>query len=148
MQKLFSIFDINGDGTIDYDEFLRQVRGEMNPQRRAIAAKAFKKLDKDGSGVIDLNDIRGVYNAKMHPDVSSGKRTEDEILGEFLETFEQHHSSMKGNQRDQTVTHEEFIEYYNNISASIDNDQYFELMMTNAWKLGDDQKYAKGWANG
>jgi len=28
---------------------------------------------------------------------------------------------------------EEFIEYYNNVGASIDNDQYFELMMINSW---------------
>lgn len=49
---------------------------------------AFVKLDRDGSGVIDINDIKGVYNARNHPDVKSGKKTEDEILGEFLETFE------------------------------------------------------------
>ncbi len=30
---------------------------------------------------------------------------------------------------------EEFIEYYNNVSANIDNDEYFTLMMNNAWKL-------------
>jgi hypothetical protein len=25
------------------------------------------------------------------------------------------------------------VEYYNNISASIDNEDYFELMIKNAW---------------
>jgi hypothetical protein len=35
------------------------------------------------------------------------------------------------------VTMEEFVEYYNNVSASIDNDQYFELMMVNAWNLNN-----------
>lgn len=29
-RKLFQIFDINGDGNISYDEFLRGVVGEMN----------------------------------------------------------------------------------------------------------------------
>jgi len=47
------------------------------------------------------------------------------------------------------VTLEEFIEYYANISASID--EYFALMMNNSWNLkGDAQTYAKydkGWAN-
>jgi hypothetical protein len=41
-----------------------------------------------------------VYNAKFHPDVKSGKRSEDEILGEFLETFETHHNTMYGGRRD------------------------------------------------
>jgi len=31
------------------------------------------------------------------------------------------------------VTKEEFIEYYNNISASIDRDDYFSAMIKSAW---------------
>jgi Ca2+-binding EF-hand superfamily protein len=56
--------------------------------------QAFELMDKDGSGELDINDIRGTYNARMHPDVKSGKKTEDEILLEFLETFEAHHNYM------------------------------------------------------
>lgn len=41
-----------------------------------------------------LNDFLGVYNATKHPDVISGKKTEDEILGEFLDTFEVHHANI------------------------------------------------------
>jgi hypothetical protein len=33
--------------------------------------------------------------------------------------------------RDDEVTLEEFIEYYDWVSSSIDNDQYFELMIRN-----------------
>jgi len=33
------------------------------------------------------------------------------------------------------VTFEEFVSYYENVSCSIDDDQYFEIMMVNAWKL-------------
>lgn len=59
--------------------------------------KAFQKFDRDGSGVIDINDLKGVYNAKNHPDVINGKKTEEEILGEFLDTFEVHLSIASGN---------------------------------------------------
>lgn len=108
---------------------------------------AFKKIDRDNSGILDLNDIKGVYNAKNHPEVRSGKKTEDDILGEFLETFELHHSLNGGGTRDRSVTPDEFLEYYNNVSASIDNDQYFELMMINAWKLHGEAPRKPAWSN-
>ena len=116
----------------------------MNPIRRDYALRAFKKCDKDNNGMLELSDIKGVYNAKMHPDVKSGKKTEDEILLEFLDTFEVHHAMKHPHDRDGKVSQNEFLEYYNNVSASIDDDQYFELMITNAWNL-NDTNYSKGW---
>ena len=41
----------------------------------------------DKNGYVDINDLKGVYNAKRHPDVVQGKKTEEEILYEFLQTF-------------------------------------------------------------
>jgi hypothetical protein len=41
---------------------------------------------------------------------------------------------------DNVVTKAEFLEYYNNISANIDNDEYFKLMINNAWKLTEQSK--------
>ena len=97
----------------------------MNQGRKKYVGQAFNKLDKDGNGWIDINDIRGVYNARKHPDVLSGKKTEDNILQEFLETFETAHSMRNNNTPNHVVTKDEFEEYYNNISASIDDDSYF-----------------------
>lgn len=60
-----------------------------------------------------------------------------------------HHSIQNGERADGRVTLDEFIEYYTNISASIDNDEYFALMMNNSWNLSGDsntyKKFDKGW---
>jgi calcyphosin len=77
IDTIFSAFDLNRDGTIDYDEFLRIIRGDLTPNRLALVKKAFAKLDKDGSGIVDFEDIKDVYNASRHPDVISGKKTKD-----------------------------------------------------------------------
>jgi hypothetical protein len=79
----------------------------------------------------------------------SGKKTEDQILQEFLETFETAHAMRNNDTPNYVVTKEEFEEYYNNISASIDDDNYFKLMMENAWKLTEESRKGmgtKGWA--
>ena len=104
--KLFAIFDRDGSGEISYDEFLRNIRGEMNSFRKAIAMKAYKLMDSDKSGQLDINDIRQTYNAKQHPDVKAGKKTEDDVLCEFLDTFEDHFCDMKGHadSRDGKIT--------------------------------------------
>ena len=147
LQLVFNFIDRNRGGTIDYDEFLRALRGPMNNFRKALVNQAFAKLDVDRSGQIDINDIKQFYNAKGHPEVRSGRKSEEEVLGEFLETFEMHHNVLGGN--DRIITMEEFQEYYNNVSASIDNDQYFELMMSNTWKLTEPPAYTKNkaWTN-
>merc|ERR1719263_1164304 len=109
--------------------------------------KAYKIMDKDRSGQLDINDIRQTYNAKQHPDVKAGKKTEDEILCEFLDTFEDHFCDMQGNadSRDGVITEPEWCEYYNNVSMSIYDDAYFELMMNNTWNLKGDRVTKKGW---
>jgi hypothetical protein len=61
--------------------------------------------------------------------VVSGKKTEDMILQEFLETFETAHSMRNNEAPNHVVTKEEFEEYYNNISASIEDDAYFTVMI-------------------
>jgi hypothetical protein len=69
------------------------------------------------------------------------------VLVEFLETFETHHNVRSGGKTDGVIIMEEWIEYYNNISISIDDDQYFQLMMNNAWNLQGNKVTAKGWSN-
>ena len=111
--------------------------------------KIINIMDRDKSGVIDIEDIKGVYNAQKHPDVINGKKTEDEVLLEFLETFEANHNYLNGTQSDGKVTLDEFIEYYENVSMSIDDDAYFEAMITRAWNLdgAQDNQNKKGWSN-
>jgi ABC-type uncharacterized transport system substrate-binding protein len=46
--------------------------------------------------------------------------------------------------RDDVVNEAEWKEYYNNVSMSIDDDQYFSLMMNNACKLDGKRVTAKG----
>lgn len=41
IQTLFKAFDKDGSGVIEYDEFLRSVKGPMNPKRVALVKRAY-----------------------------------------------------------------------------------------------------------
>lgn len=149
---LFGAFDVNRDGVISYDEFLRVIRGQMNDYRRSLAERAFLKLDRNGNGRVEVEELVGVYSAAKHPAVLEGRKTAEQVLSEFLETFQTHHNYMYSGEveKDEVVTLDEFTEYYNNVSASIDDDMYFAQMMNSSWNLSGDaspyQAYEKAWA--
>ncbi|KAI6652089.1 Calcyphosin-like protein [Oopsacas minuta] len=129
IRNAFKKFDLDENGTIDFDEFLLSLRPPMSKARRNIIMLAFRKLDKDGSGSITTDDLKGVYSARCHPKYMNGEWTEVQVFREFLKSFDSPENP------DYIVTQEEFINYYSGVSASIDSDAYFDLMMRNAWKL-------------
>lgn len=100
----------------------------MNDRRTQLSLMAFAILDKDHSGIIEFTDIVGVYDASKHPDVITGKRSQSDILKEFLDSFD-------CGEKDGKVHASEWLKYYSNVSASIDDDDYFELMIRNAWHI-------------
>lgn len=71
-----------------------------------MVRKAFAIMDRDGSGVLSLADLAGIYNARKHPDVMTGKTTEEKVLADFLQSFEG-----AAGDRDGTVSLPEFLEY-------------------------------------
>jgi len=127
LEQVVIYFDRNRDGTIDFDEFLVGLRGELNDRRKKLIRLAFNKLDPDKSGEISLDEMLSAYDVSYHPDVRSGKITKAQAMKEFMAQWDRN--------SDGTVTPAEFEEYYKDVSASIDGDDYFELMIRNAWHI-------------
>ncbi|GIY84788.1 calcyphosin-like protein [Caerostris darwini] len=128
-EKLFKQFDKDESGSLKYDEFLRAVRPKISPARLSLIEKAFEKADKTGDGRITSEDLKGIYSVQRHPEYLNGQATEKQLLSRFLKNFEENGVV------DGVVTKEEFIDYYTGVSASIDEDGYFDLMMRTSWKL-------------
>ena len=100
----FVSFDRDNTGEIDYDEFLRTIRGDMNDSRKNLVNQAFNKLDINGNGEISFDELQAKYNAKNHPEVLSGRKTEDEILKEFMDTFQDTYNYLCGTETDNIIT--------------------------------------------
>nr|CAD7420336.1 unnamed protein product [Timema poppensis] len=130
VKLLFDKFDQDGSGSISMDEFLAEIRPPMSQSRLRVIDESFKKLDKTGDGVITIDDLKNVYSVKFNPRFMNGEETEDDILKRFLNNFQRNDENV-----DDKVTKEEFINYYSGVSASIDQDVYFDLMMRQSFKL-------------
>jgi Ca2+-binding EF-hand superfamily protein len=124
---IFRYFDRDKSGSIDVTEFLVGIRGQMSPQREALVKQAFLKLEKTGDGRVTMEDLHVTYKADKHPAVKEGRKTKEQVMKEFAAQWNKN--------GDDEITLDEFLEYYNDISVSIDSDAYFELMMRNAWHL-------------
>jgi Ca2+-binding EF-hand superfamily protein len=136
LRMVFDYFDTDQSGSIDLEEFIQGIRDPLNDRRLALVRTAFGILDSDKSGVVECSDIIEKYDATKHPDVIAKRKTPQQILTEFLNTFE------VGGTVDGKVTRQEFENYYTNLGASIDNDDYFELMIRNAWQINGGQGQA------
>ncbi|CAE7329285.1 CPK2 [Symbiodinium natans] len=69
---LFDKLDITGDHEIEYSEFMAAVGGSRYMCNEALIKQAFKRLDRDGSGVISVEDLREVFG-----DNFNGTKVED-----------------------------------------------------------------------
>jgi len=50
ISQIMKHFDVNKDGKLSFDEFMRAIRGDMNARSTDMVHKAYMVLDKDGSG--------------------------------------------------------------------------------------------------
>jgi hypothetical protein len=129
-------FDVDGSGKISAEEFLRGLKTGMSYERKQLVRQAFDRLDKEGAGVITVDDILAVYDPSTHPDVAAGRLRLDEVAEEILGHFR------NGGVPGGAVTWPEFLDYYKGLSIGIDDDSYFELMMRNAWHMSGGEGVA------
>ncbi|CAE8623298.1 unnamed protein product [Polarella glacialis] len=125
---IFLHFDEDRSGFIEPGEFLNAMKGNLSDRRRAVVREAFASMDANGDGVLTTEDLKMKYQSFSHPDITSGKRTEEEIFGEFLKSFDVISA-------DGQITLSEFELYYESLSAMIKDDRVFINNVRNAWHL-------------
>ena len=142
---LFKLYDIQNTGEINYDSLINELLGKFSESRRNLINSAFNKLDNTRKGVINMNIIRGGFIPKGHPDVVNGKKTEQEVLAEFLDNFDYHFNLLNQgrNPDDEEITNQEFIDFYRYISAGIEDDSFFSKMIIGVWGLNNQSNNSR-----
>jgi Ca2+-binding EF-hand superfamily protein len=134
LQALVKYYDVDSDGQISLEEFLRGLRDSLTERRENMVKRAFALMDRDGSGKVEAADIYQLYDVSQHREFIEGTKTKDEILADFLNSFD----GVKGNS-DGVVSWEEWEEYYTDLSVSVPSDDYFVQMMESVWNIAEDE---------
>jgi len=140
--ELFKLFDVDGTGSFTYDEFIHGIRGAMNESRVDLVKQAWAILDENRRGYITVQDIARRYDVSGNPLVKAGKLSKNDALKAFMNQWHLHEKSHTDD-----VSLKEFIAYYEWVSSSIDRDDYFELMIRNAWHIAGGSGWSENTAN-
>ena len=92
-------------------------------------------MDRDGSGVVQVKDVVSIYDVSKNKDFNEGTKTKEDIIGEFLNSFD----GLKGNS-DGAISYQEWVDYYTDLSTSIPSDEYFVAMMESTWCIAEDEQ--------
>ena len=146
IKSIFGLFDNNNNEKqinsaseykIKYDLLLKSIIGNISIKRRALIQKVFDSFSRDKNGKILISDMKNRFNPSRHPDVLKGSKTENKILGEFLdflEIFREYYNNLHGGYTF-NIGFQEFLEFYSEISLSIEDDKDFENLLINCWDL-------------
>jgi len=142
LDEIFKLFDKNNDGSISYEEFIFCIRGAMNVSRVQMVKLAWAVIDDRGKGFLTLEDVARKYDVSGHPLVKEGKMTPAEAVRAFMS-----HWHLDDKKHTDDVTEDEFLNYYEWVSAVIDRDDYFELMIRNAWHIAGGSGWSENTSN-
>ena len=140
LKIIFDLFDRDKTGSINYNELIQTIIEPVSPNRKLIIQKIYDNFNKDNNGKVSINEIKLSFNARRHPDVISGKKSEGEIFGEFLdniESYREYLENMKG-VYDNNMSLEDFINFYIEVGVGIEDDKIFEFMINNCWNLDNN----------
>jgi len=143
--NFYACLDYTQSGKVSTNEILRVIVGEISERRKISIISKFGEMDKNKTGYLPILFLKKVYNAKYHPDCFLRKKPENEVIDEFMFTFEVF-CYLKGLANDQEISYKDFVEYYKPISASIESDNYFDDILLGSWNI-EDEKLAQNISN-
>jgi Ca2+-binding EF-hand superfamily protein len=126
--SLLAQVNANERGQIALGTFLTALRGVMSPQRAEFVVQIYDVMYGAAvNSVVTFEDMMKSFCPAQHPEVLCGNKTARQMIVEFQQAW-----NKTGSDR---VSYEEFAEYFEDLSAAIENDDYFEMLVSNTWGL-------------
>ena len=140
IKELFLSFDKEETGKINYADFIRILRGELNEKRKELVQNVFKHLDIENKGFLTIDELLNIYNPKYSLECVELNISEEEAFGIFEESLRGNHKYLNGDEGDtKPVDAEEFEDFYESISMMISSDEVFRDIILRTWGLIQDE---------
>jgi hypothetical protein len=142
--SLFKLYDKKNSGEIIYDNLINEIVGNLSEERKYLINLAFEKIS-GGKDTVNINVMRNKFYPAGHPDVIIGRRTEQDILSEFLDNIDYHFNLLnqgKNNDEDE-ITNQDFIDFYRYISVGIASDGDFKKIINGVWSLERQKRFSE-----
>ena len=134
-QRLFRVFDHNGDGAINFEEFLHTLCEPLSQTRQRLVDEAFAHLDANGNGVLELDEVKAKFDPSRHPEVKQGLKTVEEARFGFYEMFTTFHNASTDFSGEKSVTPAEFREYHTYLNEHYERDAEFRNFLIGVWNM-------------
>jgi len=96
------------------------------PEKRLrIVNECFDKLDKNGNGVLELEEVKSRFDASRDPLVVVGLKSENHVRDAFFDMFDKHHEAETHFSGETAVTRQAFILFFRFMSPQFEKDAEF-----------------------
>ena len=110
---------------LDFISFIREFKKELNEIKLNYVEDAYSVLNINQNEKVPIEYIKRKYDAKNHPDVILGKKTEEEKLLEFIDCFEINFDLLNQYSNVNFIDFEIFANFYEYVAFVYDDDNIF-----------------------
>lgn len=126
---IFQSLDENDTGYIDYRDFLGLIRGPLPDARLNFLVSLYRKLDKDATDNILLQDLVQWFHPSEFPCVKAGLISEREMREEYFGNV----VTATKRRKALVVTPDSFVDYFADISATTKDSSIFDTQLLRAF---------------
>ena len=124
---LLKFFDLSPHpkGTVDITEFMRGIRGKFLKSRIALLERVWReKIAPTGAQKVPMGEVIRLIDFTHDPDVFTGRLTREQAIRDFPDLWDKN--------LDGFINWHEFVDFYRDISAALESDAHFEMILRNA----------------
>ena len=141
IKELFLAFTKEETTKVNYDEFIRILRGELPPNRKELVEQVYKSINEENKEGLNIEEVFSFYNLKGSYEYLYLKDKEENAKKIFENTFNENHIYLNGEEgKGKLVDLDEFVDYYESVSLMIQDDDIFREVILKSWNLFDENE--------